>query len=105
MSSYSVVSLDAVSPKKRIASGVLPWFSLDSESVESYYGESQEKINRCLNCPKACCNNCFGNSPVRENREDRFMEMMRTKYTKEQICRELKISRATYFRYKKAYAI
>ena len=80
--------------------GVYPWCSPDGESLESYYNESQEQINKCLHCTKTECDYCHIYTSAKEIR---FRELMALKMNWKQICTELSISKATYFRYKKEF--
>ena len=88
--------------------GCRPWESSDAAILDEkpYEKDSVQEMNMCLNCPmnSSDCVDCIGKLKAGrlESNLDRFIMLIKMKYTRERICSEMHISRATYFNYKKA---
>lgn len=94
-----------------ISTAVMPWFSTDALAVssESYYSESQNRIDMCIGCSKRECDNCLANrnrTSVRGRPKLNInfailKNMIANGDDSKTICNSLNISRRTYFYYKR----
>ena len=89
--------------------GRYPWNSVDSlDSTVSFSCEPQQDIQDCLNCTRSRCNNCKeSKNPCNQRRKldsnlSLFEKLVRLQKSRQQICNELGISRATYYNYANA---
>ena len=76
-----------------------PWNSIDASRKPRHKEEDQAQIDKCFNCPFSECYNCLTKKAI--PKYIRFVMMFELSNSMEDICRELKISRTSYFNYKK----
>lgn len=80
-----------------------PWLSEDSASefAESYYAETQDKIDTCLSCPLSECRDCMEHKASSDSKLNDFKTLLGTGLSIKKICETLNISRRTYYNWKK----
>lgn len=75
-----------------------PWNSIDAQSRIRHRTENQALIDKCCNCPYADCFDCVSHKAIPKYM--RFVALFELSKPMDYICKELKISRSSYFNYK-----
>lgn len=79
-----------------------PWFSPDSATFNFYTGDSQEQIDRCLNCPHQECCDCLSDDGVKRkhNIMDDGVQKVVLKNSQKNAARLLGVTTRTIARYR-----
>lgn len=81
-----------------------PWSVGDkNKGYEPALSDTKDMVDKCINCTKPDCDNCFGNAICQGNIKidlNRFVELLHSDMTIKEICSLLNISRSSFYNYK-----